>query len=417
MHNRVLGIFVALMLCLTCSQTLGQALVRTIDDPTVSSLDLFGFALSVDGGRVLVGATGHDSPTNNNVGQAHLFDWQTGNVLQTFDVPGSGNPSDGFGDAVSLSGSFALIGAYNFTSNTTTQNGGAFLFNTDTGNLLHTFQTPGGVSFAGFGASVSVAGNQAVVGADQFDPGGGNNDIGRAFVFNGNSGALVHTFDDPTPTNDDFFGQALDTSGNLAVVASRGDDTLGTNFGQAYIFDLNSGNHLITIDDPALSSSNDFARDVAISGNHVLVGAPGSDNAGVEGKAYLFDATTGQLITTFDDPTSNSGDFFGKDVEIHGNFVLISSPRDDSNSSFNGEAYLFDLAGNLLHTFIDPTPSSGDWFSESISMTDGIVAIGAPFDNSQGTFAGQAHIYTVPEPNQFALLIVVGLLLKRRKRS
>lgn len=47
-------------------------LSRTFDDPTVTSEDLFGISVAIDGDRVVVGATFDD--TNGSVtGQAHLF--------------------------------------------------------------------------------------------------------------------------------------------------------------------------------------------------------------------------------------------------------------------------------------------------------------------------------------------------------
>jgi len=78
---------------------------------------------------------------------------------------------------------------------------------------------------------------------------------------------------------------------------------------------------------------------VSISGNNVLVGAiPG----GEVGQAHLFDATTGALLKTFDDPTVTTDDQFGFSVSISGNNVLVGAPGDDTNGGDVGQAHLFD---------------------------------------------------------------------------
>jgi hypothetical protein len=58
---------------------------RTFDDPTitsgdVSSADLLGLAVAIDGNYVLVGAPEDDSK-GRDVGQAHQFDANTGTLL------------------------------------------------------------------------------------------------------------------------------------------------------------------------------------------------------------------------------------------------------------------------------------------------------------------------------------------------
>ena len=76
------------------------------------------------------------------------------------------------------------------------------------------------------------------------------------------------------------------------------------------------------------------------------------------GQAHLFDATTGNLLHTFDDPTVTSQDFFGWSVAVEGNKVLVGAIGDDTNGDFAGQAHVFDaITGNLLQTLNDPTPS------------------------------------------------------------
>jgi hypothetical protein len=85
-----------------------------------------------------------------------------------------------------------------------------------------------------FGFAVSVAGNLALVGAYGDDVTGSNS--GRAYLFDATTGALLHTLENPSPHNNDYFGSAVSMAGNLALVGAYGDDVTGSNSGRAYLF-------------------------------------------------------------------------------------------------------------------------------------------------------------------------------------
>ena len=101
------------------------------------------------------------------------------------------------------------------------------------------------------------------------------------------------------------------------------------------------------------------------------------------------------LTQTFDDPTVTTADAFGNSVAIDGNNVLIGAPGDDTNGDNVGQAHLFDaVTGNLLQTFDDPTPSF-DEFGFSVAIDGNNVLIGAPSDDTNGEGVGQAHLFTI----------------------
>ena len=164
---------------------------------------------------------------------------------------------------------------------------------------------------------------------------------------------------------------------------------------------LASGNLLQTFDDPSLPTHDYFGNSVAIDGNHVLIGAPFTiTNDGRPGAAYLFDATTGGLLKTFDDPTVTSFDNFGTSVDIDGNHVLIGAYFDDTNGIAVGQAHLFDaVSGDLLQTFDDPTVTGDDRFGLSVAIDGNHALIGAGFDNSNGNQVGQAHLFDATTGN------------------
>ena len=67
-----------------------------------------------------------------------------------------------------------------------------------------------------------------------------------------------------------------------------------------------------------------------------MIGSDG--NANYSGAAYLFDATTGNLLQSFTNPSPAINEYFGYSVALDGNSALIGAYGDSSSS---GSAYLY----------------------------------------------------------------------------
>ena len=100
-------------------------------------------------------------------------------ILASLKAP-DGAAGDWFGYFVSLSGNTALVGSP-FDDDKGTDSGSAYLFDVTTGNLLHKFTAPNGAAGDRFGFSVSLSGNNALVGS-HFDDDKGT-DSGSAYLF------------------------------------------------------------------------------------------------------------------------------------------------------------------------------------------------------------------------------------------
>jgi hypothetical protein len=367
----------------------------TFNDPTATTEDHFGRAVSIDGNRLLVGDQ-RDDTLGTDVGQAHLFDTVTGNLLMTFNDP-TVTGSDNFGHSVAIDGNLVLIGAH-LDDGTGIDVGQAYLFDATTGDLLQTFSDPDPQPGDQFGWTIGLDGNNVLISAFQDDTLGAN--VGQAYLFDAITGNLLHTFNDPTPTNGDEFGHFLAIEGNHVIVGAPTDDTNGIDVGQAHLFDVVTGDLLQTFDNPSGLQGDRFGHSVWVDGNNVLVGAWGVDALGVDvGRAFLFDAVTGNLLQTFDDPTPTTSDWFSRELVIQGDRVLIGALQDDTFGDNVGQAYLFDaVTGALLRTFDDPTITGGDEFGRSIALDGNTVVVGAYRDSTLGFEVGQAHLFTLGAP-------------------
>jgi hypothetical protein len=268
-----------------------------------------------------------------------------------------------------------------------------------------------------FGIRVAISGNHVFIGAKYDDDAIYN---GKVYVVDLFSGELVSTIDNPL-AYDGYSGfgmTGLDADGQYLIVGATGN-------GKVHIFNIMNGILLHTLDNPNPGDGDpnvkEFGAAVAISGNYVIVGAPGAGPENMEtsgptpyysGKAYVYDVTTGSLLYTIDNPNPGTGqsypygDRFGYSVAISGERAIVGAPFDYDNYGYNydGKAYIFDvITGSLLHTlgrnFVE-TPSTwreGSHFGRSVALDGNIAVIGSNGKadlNKNGT--GTAYIYDVP---------------------
>jgi len=349
--------------------------------------------------RVLVGALNYDYGGVSgllNAGEAYLLG-TNGAPLATF-----ANPTpvawDWFGISIVALGSDRILVGAAYDDTAGPQAGIVYVYNTN-GALLKAITNPTPVPEEKLGYSMAAVGTDRVlIGA----PGVG----GAAYLFNTN-GALLATFNNPTPNGLDAFGAHVAAVGtDRLLIADNLDDTGAANTGVAYLFSTN-GTLLTTITNPAPaieSPSGNFGYAVAAVGpDRILIGAPYDDTGATNaGAAYLFRAN-GDLLATFVSPTPASGDSFGYSVcAVGSDRVLIGAIGDNTGTPDAGAAYLFNTNGALLTVFRNPDPAVevGEGFGWSVAAVGTEqVLIANNLDYRNGTFGGAAYLFSpvVPE--------------------
>jgi len=153
-----------------------------------------------------------------------------------------------------------------------------------------------------------------------------------------------------------------------------------------------------------------FGASIAVSGNDLVVGAPGYiTEEGVVGTAYVFHRVgpkwieTGKLVPNFE---QIDGEDFGLSVAIEGDFIVVGAPHimpDVIGGGGYGRAFIFrrDERGTPDDPLDDEwwedaelrTPDEiryGDNFGYSVSIGDGLVLIGRIGDSQT---SGSAYLY------------------------
>jgi hypothetical protein len=227
---------------------------------------------------------------------------------------------------------------------------------------------------------------------------------------------LTQTLNNPnaySTNTDDRFGQNLAISGvRLIVGVPNEDDAGGTNSGKAYVYDLSTSTLLYTLNNPnAFGTSNFdfFGSSVGLSSSYAIVGAVGESKIDendpsyyLTGKVYIFNATTGALLHTLNNPNSGTTeeDQFGGNVAITNTRAIVSSIGYPS-ISYSGRVYIYNsVTGALLYTLSNPNvfgTTTSDNFGSSVAISDSYAIVGALGEDDgagfPGSGSGKAYIY------------------------
>jgi len=296
--------------------------------PTVDSPDHFGHSVTSVGNIIVVGAPYAENPKGVQTGAVYLFHGGTGDLLHTFHGDAA---EDQFGACLAASGKQVLVGAVGHDV-AGADTGAVHLF-TFTGSGWKPLRIPNPVPKKGvrFGISVAFAGANVLVGADR-------GQTGAAYLFDGETGRLLHTFPDPTnPTHPmlgsgDYFGHAVGGAGENVLVGALQNDVKGNDAGAAYLFDGNSGDLLHTFYGSA--GGQKLGSRVTSLGNNPLVG---THNAEV---AYVFDAKTGEVLMEIHSPVSSAGNF-GYSVASARSKIIVGAFNADTRVRNAGAVYVF----------------------------------------------------------------------------
>lgn len=313
---------------------------------------------------------------------------------------------------ISLQGTVSYTGAASTFCLSLTRDG--FVYSVSSGNLtpravacpsvvpstqLAMLYSNDPVSIDFFGNSVDFSGDTVVVG-DNTKNGGD----GAAYIFtrSGDTWSQQAKLIPSDAATADNFGYSVGISGDTVVVGSYWDDNTSSNTGSAYIF-TRSGTtwtqqaKLLASDRAA---SDQFGNSVSISGDSVLIGAF-ADNSPLTdaGSAYVFTRSgstwTQQAKLVASDAAAT--DIFGDSVSLSGDTAAVGAIYDDDNGSESGSAYIFTRSGSTWTQrtkLIASDATTTDYFGSSIFLSGGDVIVGAESDDDLGTSSGSAYIFT-----------------------
>ncbi len=205
--------------------------------PDGAAHDFFGASVALAGQLALVGAYAHDGLATD-AGAAYVFRQDGGTWSQEAKLlPDDGSTQDLFSFSVAMAGGLAVIGAP-WNDELGDDAGAAYVFRRDGGTWTQEAKLlPGdGVGGDWFGLDVAFADGVAVVGAYQERPGFNS---GTAYVLRRDGGTWIQEAKlvAPDETSDDGFGVTVGIAGNVAVVGAC-DIEWGSDTGSVHVFAL-----------------------------------------------------------------------------------------------------------------------------------------------------------------------------------
>jgi outer membrane protein assembly factor BamB len=374
--------------------------------------DRYGSAVGISGNRAIVGSY-LDDDAGLESGSAYLYDLDSGQSLFKLTAADAA-AGDNFGESVAIRNNIAIVGAF-LDDDAGLGSGSAYLFDVNTGQQRLKLTASDASALDFFGDAVALSGNFALVGAPLDDDAGSGS--GSAYLFDVTTGQQLRKLTPLDGAASDRFGISVAIDGNIAVVGADRDSHVATQAGSAYVFDVTTGQQLFKLAASDAAANDWFGSSVAISGDRIIVGSD-RDGSNDSGSAYLFDATTGVQLMKLTASDAGSNALFGHSVAISENLAVIGAPY--ANTAATGSAYVFDLTiGEETSKLVAPGTQASNWFGFSVAI-DGLALIaGSPFHEGYSGDTGAAYVFRiVPEPEvHFLLVIGTGIWLTINSRA
>lgn len=330
--------------------------------------DNFGHSVAISGSTVVVGAPYHEVGSNVGDGAAYVFVESAGSWSQRAELLDPATQTDPqasqwFGSSVGVSGGTILIGAQGEYVDDVPEQGAAWVFVESGGKWSEQAQltSSDGSLFDGFGGTMALSGNTAVIGAGCHPLVDGLCGPGAAYVFTQGAGIWTQQAEltPPDGAPNDLFSSSVALNGSTIVVGAPNHPatllpTPQTGTGAVYVFVESGGTwsqqqEVIPSDG---ESVDHFGASVSVSGSSVWVGAPNHEvgSNSQQGAAYLL-GSSGPLYTLSANPTS-----LALVQGQQGTSEITITPWNDfhGNVSFSASG----LPSGLTAIF-DPNPATG----------------------------------------------------------
>jgi hypothetical protein len=367
----------------------------------------FGRSVATDGDLVVVGAAEGSDAVAVGPGAAYVFRRVGETFVQEVKLVAP-DPELGaeFGRAVAVQGDRVVVGARFASSGAVARAGAAYLYRRIGGVWFFEQKVTASDATAedNFGRAVALENDLLVVTARKEDVTVEND--GSAYVFRrrGRTWAEESKLTASDGTDQARFGQSVAIRGKLILVGARDANTpVAEGAGAVYLFFLYRNQwvetgKLIASDG---AKGDQFAFNVAVMGNLIIVGARRADPFGLKdaGAVYVYGLLGKEWVEigklTAGD--AKAGDELGHSVAAGGDLIVAGARRADiSGKKDQGAIYLFRRSGNRWIEEAKITASdgeAGDEFGTSLSASGYQIAVGANIADIVEIDQGAVYVY------------------------
>ena len=371
--------------------------------------DEYGLTVRIDGEVVVISAPKRETANGNNTGS--VFVWRKNGSSWDYQelIEPEGHGGSSWGQRVDVAGDRVFVvrneKIYSFDWNGTGY------------DSVSVLGRPPGPRASQFGGGISADRDGHIFVSARFES--NRPERGTVFVYDVAANASLSFAQRIFPTNvqvGDAFGWEVEMDSNGRVIAGAyGEDirldngSFRTNAGAAYVFSQDGG---VWSDEAKLTASTIqstayFGYSVDIDGDVIAVSAHRMDVPNAAGNdrddygavfVFRFDGTTWNEVARIDNPyvEETQTKQFGRDVELQGEWLFVSSDRDESGCANIGQVDMFRFnasgtpTGDNLEAWehqgrLDPSAPCGANFGLQLDSDGQRLVIGARnWQNSRG---------------------------------
>lgn len=376
-------------------------------DSSVDTESFFGASVAIDKRTIVIGIQDDDT----GVGSAMVYKFNNGTFLEQAKLsPNDGSPTDDFGRAVAISNDFIIVGAQKQDA-AGIDSGAAYIFernDDDEWTEVAKLVAPDSEENERFGISVAIDRNVAIIGANGDDDNGENS--GAAYIFTrvNNEWMFTQKLTASDGEAGDNYGFSVAIYGDQAVVGAVWDSEKS---GSVYVYILIDG--FWTVEGKFIADGGNpddqFGWSVSMYEDSIAVGAFADDANGLDsGAVYVFEKDSNGVwdqqarVSPLD---GEDNDHFGRSVDIHQDWLIVSAPFDDDVGLEAGSVYIYErdvddwiLQAKVLPE-VDPIDFSEFGFGVAVSDDFFVVSSKAGNDTISDAF-GNVYIYSAYRPGE-----------------
>ena len=379
-------LFILIGLILLFTLTFASETIILPDEDTSPSFGWFGYDVDFDDNNLIVSAIADEYG-----GSVFTFEDNNGEWEHTQRLTDNGEIGSEFGQKVNIWGDYLHISSAR-DSEILNLAGSAYIFHKEDGewNFQQKIVLEDGQEWDYFGMG-DIYGEWALFNSYD-DTNGENSGAVYAYHLEDYEWVQTQTIYPHNPAQYQYFGTSISIWEEYAIIGSQGYNSFT---GASYIFKLENGfwveKAFITASD---GEDNDaFGYRVSIHEDYAIIGADCNDEiAWGMGAAYIFKRENenwiemAKLLPTIDDTTEFAA-FFGSDVDIENNYVVVGQYSYGGGSGF-GKASVFRREGeewSLQKTYEPSDNHQGNHFGYSVAMHKNKILVGARTANSNGS--------------------------------
>lgn len=143
------------------------------------------------------------------------------------------------------------------------------------------------------------------------------------------------------------------------------------------------------------AADGELGSAVAVANDLAVVGAPGDDASGFDsGAAYLFSVSSGAQVSKLFPTSPTVGARFGTSVSASNGLVVVGAPFAIEAGIATGAAFVFDATtGTQLFKLLPSDGAAGDEFGSAVAIDGFTIAIGAKRDDDLGADSGSVYLF------------------------